>query len=107
MIRLLTTLVCCLTYNYAISCTCFMARKVSVEALLDRGLVFTGNIIALDTVYGEYESQKYPEQLMATFNVHLWISAHDVPNTLVVYTGLGGGDCGLEFSVGETWLIYT
>jgi antitoxin component YwqK of YwqJK toxin-antitoxin module len=107
MIRLIITLLGCLAYSYAISCTCFTARKVSVEALLYDGLVFRGNIIALDTVYGEYKNQKYPEGTMATFKVDTWVSAHDVSDTLTVYTGVGGGDCGLPLSIGETWLIYT
>jgi antitoxin component YwqK of YwqJK toxin-antitoxin module len=84
-----------------------MARKVSVEALLYDGLVFTGKILALDNVYDEYQNQKYPQEIMATFKVDTWISAHDVSDTLMIYTGTGGGDCGLAFSVGETWLIYT
>src|SRR5687768_13838383 len=107
MIRLLATLICCLVYSYASSCTCFMLRKVSVEALLHDGLVFEGTILSVDTVYGKYKGTKYPEQIMATVKVETWISAHDVADILTVYTGVGGGDCGLEFSVGENWLIYT
>jgi antitoxin component YwqK of YwqJK toxin-antitoxin module len=84
-----------------------MPRKVSVEALLSDGLVFEGRVLALDTVYGEYQNHKYPEEIMATFAVDTWISSHDVSDTLTIYTGLRGGDCGLAFSVGENWLIYT
>jgi hypothetical protein len=30
----------------------------------------------------------------------------DVPETVVVFTGSGGGDCGYDFSAGKSYLVY-
>jgi hypothetical protein len=30
----------------------------------------------------------------------------DVPESVDVYTGLGGGDCGFKFDAGKTYLVY-
>lgn len=33
-------------------------------------------------------------------------SADDAMDTLVVFTGLGGGDCGVRFEVGQRYVVY-
>jgi antitoxin component YwqK of YwqJK toxin-antitoxin module len=89
--------------NYTIACTCGMTRKVSLEALIAQDLVFKGKAIGLDTLYGEYNGRKYPEQIMATFVVDMWISDHDISDTVTVHSD---GGCSLSISLGEVWLLY-
>ena len=82
-------------------------KNISVESLLGEGLVFSGRAIDVKTTYGTYEGQQYPERSVAVFVVDAWFASHYLSDTVTVHTGGGMGDCGLTFSVGETWLIYT
>jgi hypothetical protein len=54
-----------------------------------------------------YGNDRYAEKIMATFVVDQWISAHNVSDTIVVYTEVEDSACGLTLSVGERWLLFT
>jgi len=64
MQRVIVLLAIGLSYNYAVACTCGMIKKVSVEALVTSDLVFKGKAIGIDTIYGEYNGKKYPDEIM-------------------------------------------
>jgi antitoxin component YwqK of YwqJK toxin-antitoxin module len=107
MTRFTFFIICCLSSYSAMPCSCPKERDSPLEVFLYDGLVFKGRVIALDTVFSMHEKIKYPYEIMASFMVDTWISAHDIRDTVTVYTGIGGGDCGIQFSIGDTWLVYT
>jgi antitoxin component YwqK of YwqJK toxin-antitoxin module len=81
-------------------------KKVSAEALLFDGIVFKGKIIDLQTKYASYQGKEWTTDRIATFVVDSWYSGQEISDTVIVNTGGGGGDCGIFFNKGETWLIY-
>jgi antitoxin component YwqK of YwqJK toxin-antitoxin module len=90
----------------AVACSCWYIKKISAEALMFGGIVFKGKIIDLQIEYVTYQGEKWPTDKVATFVVDSWYSSQEISDTVIVNTGGGGGDCGLPFNKGETWLIY-
>jgi hypothetical protein len=88
------------------ACSCAYIEKVSVQALLSDGIVFKGKIIDLQLTYTTYGNEAWVSEKIATFVVDSWYSSQEISDTIVVNTGGGGGDCGLFFNKGETWLMY-
>jgi hypothetical protein len=69
--------------------------------------VFEGRVISIDSMYGKYDGREIVEYIMATFVVDQWISAHDVSDTVGVYTPVEESACGLPLAVGDRWLLFT
>jgi hypothetical protein len=71
------------------------------------GLVFEGKVISIDSIYGKYDGREIVDHIMAKFVVDRWISAHDVSDTIGVYTAIDESSCGLPLAVGDQWLLFT
>lgn len=82
------------------ACSCAMPSSASVE-MRNSGAVFAGKVVSAerDNLAGGYS------QMSVTFEVSdVWKG--NVKDTVVVTTGMGGGDCGSDFVVGEEYLVY-
>ena len=81
--------------SIACECEALGFDKVSNDA----SFVFSGILINKDTV----EKEKAP--ILNTFYVKkIWKS--DMTDTLEIYSGYGGPDCGYDFDVGKEYLIF-
>jgi antitoxin component YwqK of YwqJK toxin-antitoxin module len=103
---ILLSVICIMSYKTVLACSCLYIKKVSAETLIFDGIVFSGRIIDVQVKYATYKGEAWPTDRIATFVVGTWYSSHEISDTVVVNTGAGGGDCGLDFNKGETWLIY-
>jgi antitoxin component YwqK of YwqJK toxin-antitoxin module len=103
---ILFSIILCLSFKNAMGCSCLYIKKISAEALMFDGIVFSGKIIDLQVKYATYKQETWVTDRIATFVVDSWYSSQEISDTVIVNTGGGGGDCGLFFNKGETWLIY-
>jgi hypothetical protein len=99
--------------GYACSC----AYEPSVEEELEKSkVVFSGDVVSIREVkpFGVFQNlisfftdldHKYYPEKHVIFNVSsTWKGASQ--SQLIIETGLGGGDCGYEFQVGQSYLVY-
>lgn len=81
----------------AFACSCAMPGTPS-EELKESTAVFSGMVINIDRDLTGYEYK-------VRFDVEkIWKGISD--KTVVVSTGMGGGDCGYEFKEGERYFVY-
>lgn len=91
-------------YNFfplsAIACSCVENRGVE-EALEQAEAVFSGRVL-------DVKEQKGADGYLAKavhFSVdRAWKGVNETE--IIIATGLGGGDCGIDFIVGEEYLVY-
>jgi hypothetical protein len=79
------------------ACDCSPVRMCQAYWLSDA--VFSGRVVAIDRV----DLPKFPRR--ATFQVteaFLGVSG----DRIEIFTGMGGGDCGYEFRVGDDYIVY-
>jgi len=95
------------------ACSCFRdppnstpwSRATAAAAGSDA--VFAGKVLAVATgieVMGDDEDDVWPRRHF-TFEVSQQYRGHVQPKT-IISTGFGGGDCGFEFEIGDTYLVY-
>lgn len=88
-------------------CTCIDAPAPAV-ALSSANAVFLGTVSSLreTTQLLDGEDSEIPAREV-TFRVHAsWKGVDVADRRIVVSTGHGGGDCGYNFEVGVTYLVY-
>ncbi|MDZ4290177.1 MAG: hypothetical protein U0984_19580 [Prosthecobacter sp.] len=79
------------------ACSCSTSAP-PLKAMARTDCVFTGKV----TMLKEIEN---PVRLAATITVTKRLKG-EMPDTVLVTTGFGGGDCGFPFEQGESYLIY-
>ena len=86
-------------------CSCVGPRDVP-GALALAEAVFTGTVVAVgDTTVGtRAEYGPFPRRRVILRVDRAWKGVESA--TIVVLTGLGGGDCGFHFRRGEAYLVY-
>ena len=117
----LTVLAGLVLSSSAIACQCGATEPPAV-ALKSSSSVFSGRAVAVSDQYGVFRrlgdrlsvsrpnASSYEEHLQRygfeiTFEVSsVWKGP--VKKRLVVFTGRGGGDCGIPFAVGSRYLVY-
>jgi len=88
--------------NDAYACRC---KKPSVEESLRTSKnVFIGKVTKTQIV--ESKKQHELESLLVNFEVIDNLKGH-LPANVEIWTGTGGGDCGLPFKTGEKYLVFT
>jgi hypothetical protein len=113
---------------YTFSCTCIGDSSISKE-FEKSNIVITGKVLAYknvkiwsDTSYAKYAYTNSNSQLTydefkfqsPLFGIILreytvlidTVFKGDISDTIQIRTGFGGGDCGYQFTVGESYLIY-
>ncbi|MBP2241515.1 hypothetical protein J2Z40_002078 [Cytobacillus eiseniae] len=86
--------------TYTSACSC--AELPSVEEELERSkAVFSGKVVSVrEKGYGKGHAPK-----SVLFEVsNTWKGVQQ--SQIIITTGLGGGDCGIDFKVGEEYLVY-
>jgi hypothetical protein len=126
--KILTSLLICLSSFYSSSCTCLGDSSIAKE-FEKSNIVVTGKILESkevkiwsDTAFARYaytnsnsllsyEDFKFQSPLFGIILKEYTLLINsvfkgDVPKTIIIRTGLGGGDCGFLFEAGESYLIY-
>ena len=87
----------------AVACSC---APVSIEQSIERSAaIFFGRAVRIEWTGDDPEPGIVPISKAVTFEVERhWKGAPD--DTVTIYTGAGGGDCGSPFDVGLTYLVY-
>jgi hypothetical protein len=92
--------------SYACSCSpdtkrVSVKQKVS-QSLKDAQFVFSGQVIDIESNTG-LTNKRYALKVKIKVD-KFWKGGS--PETFIVQTGAGGGDCGFPFELGESYLIY-
>jgi hypothetical protein len=84
------------------ACSCIPPRDVPTS-LEEADAVFSGTVTAVRTV-GSFSRGPYPVRRVTLRVDRAWKGA--TSRTVVVTTGMGGGDCGYRFRRGEAYLVF-
>lgn len=90
-------------FRQANGCSCDGFKTISIEDILYHDVIFKGEIIELQISKGQYE---WDDRLQATFLIQKKIYPKIIQDTVIVYTNIGEAACGLDFKIGDTWLIF-
>ena len=74
-----------------------------MDDILDYELIVKGEIIDTRIVNGEFD---WDDELQATFVIKKNFYPKTTPDTININTSIGGLACGLNFEIGDTWLIF-
>jgi antitoxin component YwqK of YwqJK toxin-antitoxin module len=83
------------------SCSCGGLSSVSITDILDHELIFNGKIESVQ----ETKNQDGDRVWKAFFKVKSLSKPRVLLDTISVYTNGSSAACGLDFKVGDTWLI--
>lgn len=86
-------------------CSCVGPRNAQ-SARASSDAVFTGRVVSVrDTVVGAGTQHGPWQERLVTLQVdRAWKGVES--STVVVMTGMGGGDCGFPFQPGKSYLVY-
>jgi hypothetical protein len=87
---------------YACSCGAPLATVTPKEEVEFYDAVFTGKVVSIrdDNIQGDFLTKR----AVVLEVMSGWKGA--TKSQVVIYTGLGQGDCGVSFHMNETWLVY-
>lgn len=86
--------------NFACSCNVWMSSSLTrmENAQQQAKVIFSGKVIKI--LKGDKSSL-----VRVKFKVdRVW--KNELVQTIIIYTGRGGGDCGFDFQTGESYLVY-
>jgi hypothetical protein len=86
----------------AVACLC--SPPIFHEALQSATAIFSGKVVAIDSVSGVEEGQERTNERI-TFEVYRQWKG-DVGTTEFVTTSLSSNTCGYDFMIGTTYLVY-
>lgn len=89
-----------LTSKNLFACSCIGESNIK-NAYENSNIVFVGQII--NTEIEEWNGFYLTKVLVKSESVFKGLEAYD---TLTIYTGAGGGDCGYNFLTGRKYIIY-
>ena len=110
----LLTLILCLigVPDRGLACTCVLPRGSVVSQVRDgvrrADAVFAGRVVAIRDTLVPFIPEK-PRSLATNYEVHILVEQSwkgPAMDTMVVWTGSGGGDCGYPFEVGVRYLVF-
>jgi hypothetical protein len=101
----MAVLVILVSWSSAFSCTC-ISNGPPCQAYGNTAVVFVGTPIEVKTTTRENAGveSRYPQRLF-TFRIEEHFRGLDAAQ-VEIRTGMGGGDCGYDFKVGERYLVY-
>ena len=89
------------------SCDCKPLRSVE-EEIKASGVIFEGTVIRIDSSYFEPIDlrETTPHIIRYIFELNGLYKGFEVADRVVVATGKGAADCGIEFKMGGRYIIY-
>jgi hypothetical protein len=91
--------------GHAIGCQC--AEQPAVEDILaGHALVFVGRVVS-GNFLGDGSKPGEPYGRQFTFVVSETLKGNVRDQTVTISTGVGGGDCGVDFIIGRQYLVYS
>ncbi len=70
-----------------------------------KGAVFTGKVLNVEQVKVKIDEDNTISKRKVTIQVEkYWLGVKEA--TMTIYTGIGGGDCGVNFQVGARYFFY-
>jgi TonB family protein len=102
------------------ACSCIGQRSVQ-EEIKHVSIIFTGIVISKEIIYvtdsavlalypNDSNMYKSPMAKFAVaryqFLVQEFYKGNIASDTVIIYTGIGGGDCGVRFKTGEQYIVY-
>lgn len=92
--------------GFSFACSCIGKSKMKRE-INHVNVLFTGKIISReiynDTTYPNLPLSKAIYKVLVIEKLKGEIKT----DTLTIYTGLGHGDCGIQFQIGKSYIIYS
>lgn len=88
------------------ACSC-IGKSTIKKALKNSDVVFTGTVLSSEKVKVQLDSTFTNDQMEYTFLVTKRLKGKFVNDTIKIYSGFGGGDCGFKFKTGETYIVYS
>ncbi len=115
----LITIIIILTYgNCLIACSCWGESSVK-QAIKNSDAVITGTILSKETVVvidstiiKLFKDDTLSHDLFKVYTAKYRFEVESIykgkfsTDTLTIYTGVGGGDCGNRFAIGGKYIIY-
>lgn len=106
----ITFLLSCFLYlqNSSLACSC-IGKKTVLEEFKSADAVFAGTVLSSDEFLVQDKSLPDGYKMYKLKVSILFASIYKgeiVKDTVSIVTGIGGGDCGIHFVVGEKYIIY-
>lgn len=96
-------LLCCFSPE-SHACSCAFGGAAPCQEYWQTEAIFSGTIIGSSSIEVNYDSDKTTQRLLRVAIKQAFRGVDG--GQIEVVTGWGGGDCGFEFKLGETYLIY-
>lgn len=99
--------------NNASACSCSRGARLVKDEVKRSSLVIIGKVVSIEklkveikdsTILSEIDREAFFHKI--TFLVFTLFKGKKKGQKVVVYTGLGGGDCGFPFVVGKQYILY-
>ena len=106
MSRLLVALFA--TFVFAVeagACSCLPAGSVEAE-YEHADIVFAGVVVSIEDPRGDRVRALPEHERKVTFRVMQWWKGDTLPDSVELWTGYGGGDCGYPVEVAKSYLVY-
>ena len=117
--RLILTLLFIWFSYTSVACTCVGNGKATIQQNVKNAVLTVHGIILREEVYNYVDStiSYLDEKGMTTFHkgrekmytmviTDVFKVPYNTPDTIKIITGFGGGDCGFEFQVGKSYIVY-
>ncbi|WP_052600280.1 hypothetical protein [Aureispira sp. CCB-QB1] len=101
--------------HQATGCSCFGTAIIKKEIKKSK-IVITGKVASIERVYIKFEDLDEFEKIDSTFSgiflnkvtfqVNSIYKGKRKMKTITIYTGIGGGDCGINFKKDIDYIIY-
>lgn len=91
------------------ACSCIGESSVK-EEIKQHAAVFVGTVIHSEEI--RIIDTSYSMQQISRAEMKFWLvvettyKGNELTDTVFVYTGTGGGDCGFDFKVGQQYIVY-
>jgi hypothetical protein len=106
--KILTIVFSCLVFSSAYACQCYLPdydkseeQRIS-EEFKDSIAVFEGKVKSIFDFHTNDRSQSERRVIFTVTKAWKGVNSKEV----LILTGFGGGDCGYEFEVGKSYLVY-
>lgn len=119
-VTILTILILTVVTDNIFACSCIGQRTVK-EEVKHADAVLVGTIVSKDLVTlsdstllqlfqndTTFKNKSFANMTIAKYGLFV----HDIykgkisKDTITIYTGIGGGDCGIRFKIGEKYIVY-
>lgn len=117
--RLVLTLLFIWFSYTSVACTCVGSGKATIHQNVKNAVLTVNGIILKEEVYNYVDStisyldekgvttfHKGREKMYTMVITDVFKVPYNTPDTIKIITGFGDGDCGFEFQVGKSYIVY-